>query len=205
MNIHVRPDISGVASPCLPPCVARSTFDAIDFINHHKELSYLIYVTESHGGRIQSYICLPDTVSDADSIVFYALNDWADATDPDRSIRREYYRKVWANRLPGERFVPAWRKLCDSGMANATMLRNATATELAATRQTILNSFGENDTEATDLKNMDRLYDIESQIESASFESDASKLSGISILLESLPSEWDDFQERLFLQMQKFA
>ena len=76
--------------------------------------------------------------------------------------------------------------------------------ELAATRQTILDSFGDNDDEATDLQNMNKLYAVEAQIENATFETDAEKLAGSKILMEAKPSRWDHFQEKLFLRMQQF-
>jgi hypothetical protein len=78
-------------------------------------------------------------------------------------------------------------------------------TELAVTRQGILDSFGDNDNQATDLKNMDRLTAIEKRIERAIFETDADKRPGNLILMEDKPSRWDDFQENLFLRMQEFA
>ena len=43
-------------------------------------------------------------------------------------------------------------------------------TELAATRQTIFDSFGDNDSEATDLENMSRLAVVEARIACATFE-----------------------------------
>jgi hypothetical protein len=51
-------------------------------------------------------------------------------------------------------------------------------TGLAAIRQAILNSFGDNDTEAADLKNMERLYAVEKQIEDATYQTDADKRVG---------------------------
>jgi hypothetical protein len=73
-------------------------------------------------------------------------------------------------------------------------------TELAATRQTILDSFGDNDSEATDLENMDRLYAVETQIEKAKFETDAEKLAGLMILFElnDAPDFADQFKAKLF-------
>jgi hypothetical protein len=40
-------------------------------------------------------------------------------------------------------------------------------TELATVRQAILDSFGDNDTEAADLEKMDRLYPVEAMIAKA--------------------------------------
>jgi hypothetical protein len=81
----------------------------------------------------------------------------------------------------------------------------ATVTELAVTRQAILNSFGDDECEATDLINMDKLYAVENQIESATFKTRADKRAGSRILMEDKPSRCDNFQESLFLRMQQFA
>jgi hypothetical protein len=83
------------------------------------------------------------------------------------------------------------------------MLDMRSVTELVETRRAILDSFGDNDSEATDLANMNRLYPVEDMIAAAAFESDTDKLSGLNILLESV--RWDNFQESLFLRMQEFA
>jgi hypothetical protein len=77
--------------------------------------------------------------------------------------------------------------------------------ELAVIRQNILNSFLDTDDEATDLKNMERLYEIEQRIEESPFQDDADKRAGNLILMENEPSGWDNFQESLFLRMQEFA
>ena len=75
-----------------------------------------------------------------------------------------------------------------------------TVADLAATRQTILY-----DTATSDEENFEMVTAIEAQISPATFESRADKIAGNKILMESKPSRWDDFQETLFLQMQKFA
>jgi hypothetical protein len=82
-----------------------------------------------------------------------------------------------------------------------------TVTELAATRQTILDSFGDNDSEVTDLKNMDELCAIEAQIETATFDTDAEKLAGLMILFElnDAPTFADQFKAKLFSQIHQFA
>ena len=85
------------------------------------------------------------------------------------------------------------------------MLNTQSVTELAVIRQRIFESFGDDDSETTDLNNMDRLYAVETQIEKATFETDADKRVGNLILMEDKPSSWDDFQENLFLRMQQFA
>jgi hypothetical protein len=83
---------------------------------------------------------------------------------------------------------------------------NAVA-ELAARRQAILDSFGPNDSEATDLANMDRLYAVEAQIEDARFETDAEKLAGLMILFElnDAPDFADQFKAKLFSRIHQFA
>jgi hypothetical protein len=82
-----------------------------------------------------------------------------------------------------------------------------TVSELAATRQTILDSFGDNDSEATDLKNMDKLYEVEASIEKATFETDADKLAGLMILFElnDAPNFADQFKAKLFSRIHQFA
>ena len=88
-------------------------------------------------------------------------------------------------------------------MTNAST--SQVVTELAATRQMILDSFGDNDSEATDLENMSRLAVVETRIACATFDTNADKAVGNSILMENKPGRWDDFQENLFLRMQRFA
>jgi hypothetical protein len=103
-------------------------------------------------------------------------------------------------------FRPMHRLHADSGMGITEMLQVISVADLAVIRHEIRNSIiGDNDSEATDLENMDRLTAIESQIERAKFESEADRAVGRSILIENKPSSWDDFQENLFLRMQKFA
>ena len=85
------------------------------------------------------------------------------------------------------------------------MLASKSVTELAAIRQTILASFGDFVSEATDSETMEKLTDVETQIENANFETDADKRLGNLILMEGKPSCWDNFQESLFLRMQEFA
>jgi hypothetical protein len=85
------------------------------------------------------------------------------------------------------------------------MLQNVSVTELAVTRRKIVDSFGDNDTEAADLEKMNQLYPVEAMIAGATYEADADKRIGNSILMEDHPSSWDDFQQNLFLRMQQFA
>jgi hypothetical protein len=68
-----------------------------------------------------------------------------------------------------------------------------------------LASFGDFVSEATDSETMEKLTDVETQIENANFETDADKRLGNLILMEGKPSCWDNFQESLFLRMQEFA
>jgi hypothetical protein len=79
--------------------------------------------------------------------------------------------------------------------------------ELVVIRQQILDSFGDNDSEATDLKNMDRLYEVERQIEKATFDTDAEKLAGLKILFElnDAPKFADQFKASLFSRIHQFA
>jgi hypothetical protein len=86
------------------------------------------------------------------------------------------------------------------------MQRTKSATELAVTRQEILDSFGDNDSEAADLKNMERLYEVEEQIENATFDTDADKLAGLMILFElnDAPDFAEDFKANLFSRMHEF-
>jgi hypothetical protein len=85
------------------------------------------------------------------------------------------------------------------------MLTSITA--LAASRQQINGLFDEFIDEATDLTNMDKLYEVEAQIETATFETDAEKLAGYRILFElnDAPDFADQFKARLFMRMQQFA
>jgi anti-sigma28 factor (negative regulator of flagellin synthesis) len=79
--------------------------------------------------------------------------------------------------------------------------------ELATTRKTIMDSFGDNDSEATDLMNMDKLSAVEAQIENATFETDAEKLAGYKILFElnDAPDFADQFKAKLFSRIHQFA
>jgi hypothetical protein len=81
-----------------------------------------------------------------------------------------------------------------------------TVTELVATRQQIFESFGDGDSESTDLNNMDRLYAVETQIENATFETDAEKLAGYKMLFEQndAPCFADQFKKKLFLRMHQY-
>ena len=89
--------------------------------------------------------------------------------------------------------------LIDSTSANLK-----SAAELATLRQTILDSFGANDSEAADLANMDRLYPVEAMLAEATYETNADKQAGKLILLEVAPNKWDNFQCSLFKRMQQF-
>jgi hypothetical protein len=79
--------------------------------------------------------------------------------------------------------------------------------ELAIARQAILESFGDNDSEATDLANMEQLYAVEDRIESATFNKDAEKLAGFRILfeLDDAPVFADQFKAKLFSRIHQFA
>jgi hypothetical protein len=85
--------------------------------------------------------------------------------------------------------------------------QNVSVAELAMARQGILNSFGDNDSEAVDLENMDRLYTVEASLEKAMFETDAHKLAGLIILLDlgDKPEFADSFKQKMFLRLQQFA
>jgi hypothetical protein len=80
-------------------------------------------------------------------------------------------------------------------------------TELAATRQMILDSFGDNGSEATDLENMSRLAVVETRIACATFETDAEKLAGLLILFElnDAPDFADQFKAKLFSRIHEFT
>ena len=86
-----------------------------------------------------------------------------------------------------------------------TKVASQSVTTLAAERQAVFDSFGNTDDEATDLQNMERLYEVEKRIEESTYDAVADKLIGNQILMENKPSNWDDFQENLFLRMQQFA
>ena len=88
-------------------------------------------------------------------------------------------------------------------MGIETMLQ-ISVTELATTRQLIRDSFRDSN-EAAHPELMDNLYEVETRIENATFDTDADKRVGNLILMEDKPSSWDDFQENLFLRMQQFA
>jgi len=73
-------------------------------------------------------------------------------------------------------------------------------TALAASRKQIIDRFDEFIDEATDLTNMNRLYEVETQIENATFETDAERLAGLMILFElnDAPVFADSFKQKLF-------
>jgi hypothetical protein len=85
------------------------------------------------------------------------------------------------------------------------MLTSITA--LAASRQQITHLFDEFIDEATDLENMDKLYEVEARIETATFETDAEKLAGLMILFElnDAPDFADSFKQKLFSRIHQFA
>jgi hypothetical protein len=87
------------------------------------------------------------------------------------------------------------------------MLKVMGAVELAVIRQQVLDGFKDDDDEATDLKNMDRLYEVEDQLIRATYESDADKLAGLTILFEDNdgPDFADSFKVKLFARMREFA
>ena len=80
----------------------------------------------------------------------------------------------------------------------------ATVTELAVIRRQIFESFCDGDSGTTDLNNMDLLTAIETQISSATFATKADKLAGLTILDETTPSRWCDFQCALYERMRQF-
>ena len=86
-----------------------------------------------------------------------------------------------------------------------TMLTSITV--LAASRQQINGLFDEFIDEATDLTNMDKLYEVEAQIENATFETDAEKHAGYRILFElnDAPDFADSFKQKLFSRIHQFA
>jgi len=81
------------------------------------------------------------------------------------------------------------------------------AVKLAVIRQQVLSSFGDDDNEATDLANMDRLYAVEDQLVGVGYYADADKLAGLTILLEDSdgPVFADEFKVKLFKRMRECA
>ena len=71
----------------------------------------------------------------------------------------------------------------------------------------ILDSFGDNGSEATDLENMSRLAVVETRIACATFETDAEKLAGLLILFElnDAPDFADQFKGKLFSRIHEFT
>jgi hypothetical protein len=82
------------------------------------------------------------------------------------------------------------------------MLRKISITELAATRQAILD-----DTKTPDLDNFEMLLSVEDQIERATFETDAQKVAGLLILFElnDAPEFADSFKAKLFSRIHEFV
>jgi hypothetical protein len=81
-----------------------------------------------------------------------------------------------------------------------------TVTGLAATRRELWDIFnGRLDDEKLDSPEFERITAVEKQIQNSTFNTDADRRIGNSILNEDRPSMWDDFQENLFLRMQQFA
>ena len=78
--------------------------------------------------------------------------------------------------------------------------------ELAAKRHQMMAVFNskEIDDEAAE-QEFREICDVEELIENTNFESASEKVAGNRILMESIPSCWDYFQEALFLRMQQFA
>ena len=78
-------------------------------------------------------------------------------------------------------------------------------TELVAMRQAVLDSFGDNCSEADDLEKMPVLESVEGLFVSATYNSQADKLAGNAILNEVEPNSWDHFQCNHFKRMQQFS
>jgi hypothetical protein len=77
-------------------------------------------------------------------------------------------------------------------------------TDLAAQRRQIFESFCDGDNETADLNKMDLLTAVETQITNATFATEVDKQVGLSILDETTPGRWCDFQEKLYLRMREF-
>jgi len=75
-------------------------------------------------------------------------------------------------------------------------------TGLAAARQAILN-----DGETPDLENFEMLNAVETEIQAATFETDAKKLSGLLILFEfnDAPNFADQFKAKRFSRIHEFT
>lgn len=78
--------------------------------------------------------------------------------------------------------------------------------ELAVKRHELMAVFNskEVDDEAAE-QEFEQICDVEDLIANANFESIACRAAGKLILMENIPSCWDNFQEELFLRMQQFA
>ena len=76
---------------------------------------------------------------------------------------------------------------------------------LAALRQQLWDKFNgrEVDDDTIDLPEFKKVIAIEARIANATFKTAADKIAGNNILMESKPSNWCDFQEKLFLRMQQ--
>ena len=80
--------------------------------------------------------------------------------------------------------------------------------KLAAEWHRVYNLFDVFIDEATDLKNMDRLYAVEARLVKAVFKTAADMLAGLRILFggdDPSPKEWCCFRVALYLRMQQFA
>jgi hypothetical protein len=79
--------------------------------------------------------------------------------------------------------------------------------ELAAERHRLMTAFNSKDVddETNDLQEFEKIREFEERIEKANFDIASYKAAGNRILMESIPSCWDYFQEALFLRMQQFA
>jgi hypothetical protein len=80
-------------------------------------------------------------------------------------------------------------------------------TALAASRQRMLDVLNsrEVDDDSIDVPDIKRICAVETKIAKATFKTRADKRAGNKILSEDKPSNWDSFQEALFLRMQQFA
>ena len=83
----------------------------------------------------------------------------------------------------------------------------ATVAVLAASRQKLMDVFNGRiiDDDAVDIPEFENINAVETEIVNASFKSRTAYRAGKKILMEDKPSHWDDFQQRLFLQMIRFA
>jgi hypothetical protein len=88
-------------------------------------------------------------------------------------------------------------------------MKNVSITELAKKRQQLSDIFNarEVDDDAVDAPMFKRICAVETQIETATFETDADKLAGLTILFEDNdgPVFADSFKVKLFARMQEFA